>query len=291
MATVTHLYSDPNEIYDPANKNCKSLYYELIDKGPTVPFEIGKPLFSATGENAFDIFTKMFGGIGGKEEELIVIHFEAKEDFNGDLSFPVEILTTMNGNFLFVGEMKPHYSTGSKTVVSSFKDDLSNYEDPIQPSNRPGGAFYHNEGQVFIAGVLTFKDSNDCYQFMQTISQTAITAIKTFDVEGKLGEVNTSSPYSGVFSHVGTPEMRKIGGWQGWDIPHPLQKETKKIRALFSFAINVNNDLTPFFKVDLCDEPIPVGSLAVDGVYVDVPTFRRQFSEQMVTFALEFLQA
>lgn len=113
---------------------------------------------------------------------------------------------------------------------------------PLVTTNRGGDITYHGPGQIIGYPILNLNTRKDLRAYLHDLEQVLIQTLRTFGLHGHRREGKT-----GVW--LGQRKIAAIGiAVRAWVTYH-------------GFALNVNNDLTPFNSIIPCGIPTTEGTV------------------------------
>ena len=151
------------------------------------------------------------------------------------------ILAGLSAGKIFLLEQEALYTAGSNSYEENVKIHGTMIDGiPLLPSDRGGKITYHGPGQriiYFVIRLLDFMSSIDLRAFIEKLEQIVILTLKDFGITGE-----TIKEYPGVWVRSGK-KLDKIAA---------VGLRISKGITSHGLAINVNNSLEPFTKINPC---------------------------------------
>jgi lipoate-protein ligase B len=166
-------------------------------------------------------------------------------------------------DLLLLLEHPPVYTTGRRSEPGELPTD--NAIDVVE-TDRGGKLTYHGPGQLVGYPIMHVPNVR---AFVETMEAALVTALREAGVDARIRE---GREYTGVWV-----QDRKIAS---------IGIHVARRVSMHGFAVNVDNDLTPFERVIACGLPdVRMTSLREEGVEEGVACFRKRAAH---AFAREF---
>lgn len=138
-------------------------------------------------------------------------------------------------------------------------------------TNRGGDVTYHGPGQIVGYPIISLQHKKDLHAYLRTVEQVILDSLKTFGLNAERRAEKT-----GIW--IGTKKIAAIGiAVKHWVTYH-------------GFALNVNNDLTPFTGIIPCGIPQEEGtvtSLSMElGQHIDIQKVKETLSKSFWSYFL-----
>jgi lipoate-protein ligase B len=155
------------------------------------------------------------------------------KDYKETLDIQYELIEKRKNNLindtLLLVEHNHVITAGRKTIESNILDKSL----PIFYIERGGDVTYHGPGQLVGYPIINISNNKNVDLFLRSIEQIIINTLKEFDIKAARKE-----KYTGVW--VNEKKIASIGiAFKNWISYH-------------GFALNVNTDISYFFKINPC---------------------------------------
>jgi lipoyl synthase len=161
-------------------------------------------------------------------------------------------------DYVLLFEHPATYTRGIRTLEEHFLVPPESLDAVVIDADRGGDVTYHAPGQVVAWAIVTVNDDPSAGKAHVTRLEDAVIAtVRSFDPEGRLGEVDRLAGYPGVWADVlGRPTKIAAVGVR------TERNDAGARRTLHGVALNVDIDLSGFNAIVPCGiADKPVGSL------------------------------
>ena len=160
-----------------------------------------------------------------------------EEAYQKQLTYVHERIHNIRKDILIFTEHKPVYTLGKRLGAEQHlvwdDEQRSDFGIDISKTNRGGDVTYHGPGQIVGYPIISLDTSKDLHLYLRNLEQVLINAL------GSLGLIASRRPgKTGIWL-----QNRKVAA---------IGVAVKRWVTYHGFALNVNNDLTPFQGIIPC---------------------------------------
>src|ERR1700722_2334731 len=172
-------------------------------------------------------------------------------------------LLQSSDDYILVFEHPPTYTKGVRTQEEHFLVPPESLNAVVIDADRGGDVTYHAPGQVVAWAIVTVADDPAAGKtHVRHLEDAVIATVRSFDPEGRLGEVGRLEGYPGVWARLDTmpAKIAAVG-------VRTERNDRGQRRTLHGVALNVDIDLSGFAAIVPCGIPDkPVASMTSLGL-------------------------
>ncbi|HTT59337.1 MAG TPA: lipoyl synthase [Acidimicrobiales bacterium] len=174
-------------------------------------------------------------------------------------------LLEASDDYVLLFEHPPTYTRGVRTHEENFLIPPSLLNAVVVDADRGGDVTYHAPGQVVAWAIVTVADDPAAGKtHVRRLEDAVISTVRSFDPEGRLGQIGRLEGYPGVWAHLDSlpAKIAAVG-------VRTERNENGVRRTLHGVALNVDIDLSGFAAIVPCGIPDkPVASMTSLGLSV-----------------------
>src|SRR5487761_2213257 len=168
-------------------------------------------------------------------------------------------------DYVLLFEHPPTYTRGIRAREEHFLVAAESLNADVVSTDRGGDVTYHAPGQAVGWAIVTVKDDPAAGRLhVNALEDAVIATVRSFDPEGRLGEIGRLAGYPGVWARLDTRphKVAAVG-------VRTRRNRRGERRTLHGVALNVDIDLSGFAAIVPCGIPDkPVGSMKSLGLDV-----------------------